>query len=62
MVKKGMARPKGEPTTNVTVRMFVKMKRELEEIARKENRSLANLIVTFLREGLAAREKKGKKG
>jgi len=53
------ARPKGiSPTVNVTMRMEVPLKQEIERIAREEHRSLSNALLMLLYEALEGRQKR----
>ena len=56
------ARPKGaSPTVNVTLRVPVTLKAEIEKISKEENRSMANAMLRLFYEALEARRKpKGK--
>jgi predicted transcriptional regulator len=51
-----MAKPK--PDVILTVRIPAPVKRELQEVARADNRSLSNLVETYLIQALAARQPK----
>jgi len=46
------------PTPQFPIRMPVDLRAELEAIAKAENRSLSNLVVTALREWLAERKRR----
>ena len=53
-----MGRPKREtPVTNVTIRIPLELKQGVDRLAKEENRSLSNMIVVFVTEGINAREK-----
>ena len=54
-----MGRPKREtPVTNVTIRIPLELKQGADKLAKEETRSLSNMIVVFVAEGINARQKK----
>jgi hypothetical protein len=54
-----VGRPKREtPVTNVTIRIPLELKQGADRLAKEENRSLSNMIVVFVTEGIKARQKR----
>lgn len=54
-----MGRPKREtPVTNVTIRIPLELKQGADRLAKEETRSLSNMIVVFVTEGIKARQKR----